>query len=247
MDDRVATGPPPTRRILGSLRRRANALYRRYGPAPRERQVVEGRLPLPDHLIGLDSKAGAALLADAEPSGDYPRLAAHFIPQRSPAFCGPATIAILLNSLGVGGDAPPLRNQTTIFTRRTEAVKRRREVIRGGMGLDVMVGYLHSHGLKAEAHFASAIDVDAFRAAVVPVLDDPSRLVAVNYHRAVLGQQGNGHISPLAAYHAPSDRFLILDVAPHRYPPVWVRATHLFDAMNTRAAAKTRGFVVVGA
>ena len=55
-------------------------------------------------------------------------------------------------------------------------------------------------------------------------------------------------ISPLAAYDAKVDRFLILDVARYKYPPVWVKTSDLFDAMNTTDAAndnKTRGYVLV--
>ena len=52
----------------------------------------------------------------------------------------------------------------------------------------------------------------------------------------------------MAAYDAKADRFLILDVARYKYPPVWVTATDLFDAMNTTDAAndnKTRGYVLI--
>jgi hypothetical protein len=52
----------------------------------------------------------------------------------------------------------------------------------------------------------------------------------------------------LAAYDAAADRFLILDVARYKYPPVWVKASELFDAMNTADAAndnRTRGHVLV--
>jgi Phytochelatin synthase len=52
----------------------------------------------------------------------------------------------------------------------------------------------------------------------------------------------------LAAYDTKSDRFLILDVARYKYPPVWVKASELFDAMNTADAdneEKTRGFVLI--
>ena len=55
----------------------------------------------------------------------------------------------------------------------------------------------------------------------------------VNYLRKALGQQSGGHISPLAAYDVEADRFLILEVARYKYPPVWVKASDLFDAMNT--------------
>jgi hypothetical protein len=65
-----------------------------------------------------------------------------------------------------------------------------------------------------------------------------------------LGQEIGGHISPLAAYDAKSDRFLVLDVARYKYPPVWVRTADLFGAMNTVDKdnnGKTRGFVLVSA
>ena len=68
--------------------------------------------------------------------------------------------------------------------------------------------------------------------------------------RKAIGEQIGGHISPLAAYDSKADRFLILDVARYKYPPVWVKAADIFDAMNTPDAQngdKTRGFVLVTA
>ena len=69
----------------------------------------------------------------------------------------------------------------------------------------------------------------------------------VNYQRAVLGQGETGHISPIAAYNAQADRFLVLDVAAYKYPPVWVTTQDLWNAMNTidPASGRSRGFVVV--
>ena len=63
-----------------------------------------------------------------------------------------------------------------------------------------------------------------------------------------MGQQTGGHISPLAAYDAEQDRFLILDVARYKYPPVWVTAEDLFNAMNTTDSDnenRTRGYVLI--
>ena len=65
-----------------------------------------------------------------------------------------------------------------------------------------------------------------------------------------MGQEKGGHISPLAAYDIESDRFLILDVARYKYPPVWVTTADLFAAMKTTDSDnenKTRGFVLVTA
>ena len=80
------------------------------------------------------------------------------------------------------------------------------------------------------------------------VLRIADHFVIINYLRMAIGQERGGHISPLAAYEAKTDRFLILDVARYKYPPVWVAASDLFDAMNTPDADnenKTRGYVLI--
>ena len=72
----------------------------------------------------------------------------------------------------------------------------------------------------------------------------------VSHLRKAIGQQIGGRNSPLAAHEAKADRFLILDVARYKYPPVWVKTTDMFAAMNTPDAVndnKTRGFVLVTA
>jgi hypothetical protein len=70
----------------------------------------------------------------------------------------------------------------------------------------------------------------------------------VNFDRTKAGQTGGGHFSPLAADHQESDRFLLLDVACYKYPPMWVKAEDVWNAMNTiDADAKAgRGFVIIG-
>lgn len=239
--------PSGLRRVRGFLRRRAHALGRALGRPPAEEALVHRRLPLPERLIALDSGEGAALLAATGAEAAYYRLLGHYIPQRNPRFCGPATIAIVLNALHAGAAAPPARrwDQDSVFTARTEKVKPRHEVVRGGMGLPILAGYFAAHGARAEAGFASDMELAAFRARVVPLLVDEATFVAVNYHRPTLGQEGTGHISPLAAYHEGSDRVLVLDVSRHRYPPVWVPAADLFAAMDTDVGAHSRGFVTI--
>jgi hypothetical protein len=71
--------------------------------------------------------------------------------------------------------------------------------------------------------------------------------VIVNYLRKTIGQERGGHISPIAAYNQRIDRFLILDVSRYKYPPVWVKAVDLWQAIKTidSDAGKTRGFVLV--
>ena len=56
----------------------------------------------------------------------------------------------------------------------------------------------------------------------------------INYHMEVLGQLKGlgGHISPLGAYDASSDRVLLMDVW-WETRPTWVRVNDLWSAMDT--------------
>ena len=80
-------------------------------------------------------------------------------------------------------------------------------------------------------------------------LAENKEYVIVNFARGVFGQDGNGHMSPLAAYDSKTDRFLILDVSRYKYPATWATAAQLWTAMNTDdlTSKKKRGFVLVSA
>ena len=116
------------------------------------------------------------------------------------------------------------------------------------MTLDQLGALLALHPVSVEVRHAAEGGLDAFRAAARDYLGTKDHFVVVNYLRRALGQERGGHISPLAAYDAATDRFLILDVARYKYPPVWVTAADLFGAMNTTDADngdRTRGYVLV--
>lgn len=212
-------------------------------------------LPLPPNLIGFDSAEGKALLIGAEQLDDFFPLSSHFVTQVNPAFCGPATIAMVMNALNVArqpSDATAgfgMFDQVNVFDEKTEAVKPQTAVLRGGMTLDQLGGMFAAHDLKADVHHAADSSVDEFRGLAIAALDDAgANYVVVNYLRSALGQKTGGHISPLAAYDADTDRFLVLDVSRYKYPPIWVTAVDLFGAMNTPDADnadKTRGFLIV--
>jgi hypothetical protein len=120
--------------------------------------------------------------------------------------------------------------------------------MRDGMTLDQIGRLLEVHSVKADVHHATDTSLDEFRQVAREYLDKKDHYVIVNYLRSAIGQERGGHISPLAAYDADTDRFLILDVSRFKYPPVWVGTAELFTAMNTtdpNNENKTRGFVMI--
>ncbi|SDK18047.1 phytochelatin synthase family protein [Aliiruegeria lutimaris] len=211
-------------------------------------------LPLPQSLIALNSAEGGRMLLSSEANADYFDLGIHFTNQVHPAFCGPATIAMVLNALEVERPKSDMTlglglfDQENVFTPETEAVKPRAVLERSGLTLDELAGMFGAHSVQAKVHHAEDSSLDAFRSAATASIEDDVSFVLVNYLRAGIGQERGGHISPLGAYDAETDRFLILDVSRYKYPPVWVEAATLFDAMNTPDSDndnRSRGYLLV--
>jgi hypothetical protein len=213
-------------------------------------------LALPDNLTGFSTHNGEVYFAESDAREAYFPLADNFLTQKTQSYCGVATIVMVLNALGVPAPAVPeyepyrTFTQDNVLDQRTDAVLPRETLARQGMTLDQIGGILVTKPVKAEVHHASDSSVEEFRKLASAYLGEPGHFVIVNYLRMALGEQIGGHISPLAAYDAKADRFLILDVARYKYPPVWVKTADIFDAMNTPDAVnenKTRGFVLVTA
>jgi hypothetical protein len=212
-------------------------------------------LPLPDNLVGLNSDAGARMLIEAPARQSYWDLSIQFVTQKTQSYCGVASIVMVLNALGVPAPSTPayepyhVYTQDNLLNERTEAVLPEAVIARQGMTLDQLGGLIRVFGVRAEVHHAVDTTLEQFRAVAEQALAAKDQYVIVNYLRRAVGQERGGHISPVAAYDAATDRFLILDVARYKYPPVWVTAADLFAAMNTPDADndnRTRGFVVIG-
>lgn len=205
-------------------------------------------------LVDFRSDHGERLLVEADARQAYFPLASHFVTQENRSFCGVASMTMVLNALQVKApevpDLTPYRTftQSNVLDEATEEVLPRARIRKHGMSLDQLAALLATKSVDVSVHHAGQTTLDEFRDQAQDHLARPDRYVIVNYLRNSLGQEGGGHHSPLGAYHRESDRFLILDVARYRYPPVWVKADDLFDAMTTQDAdahEKTRGYLLV--
>ena len=212
-------------------------------------------LALPPALIRLDSDAGAQLLIDSQARRAFWPLSVHFVTQKNQAYCGVASIVMVLNALAVR--APPAAGyepfatftQDNVLNEGTDAILPRPTLVMQGMTLTQLGRILETWGVGTVVRHADDEGLEAFRNAASRQLATPGGHVIVNYLRRAIGQESGGHISPLAAYDARSDRFLILDVSRYKYPPVWVTTADLYAAMNTVDRdndGRRRGYVLVG-
>lgn len=211
-------------------------------------------LPLPDNLISSTSPQGEALLIDADAREAYFTLASNYLTQKTQSFCGVASMVMVFNALQLPApevpEYAPYRTftQDNIFNDQTEAILPQATILKQGITLDQIGQLLAVQPVDVTVRHASDSNLDTFRSEVSSYLAQPGHFVLANYFRNALGQQKGGHFSPLAAYDKDSDRFLILDVARYKYPPVWVKAEELFAAMNTKDSDnedKSRGYVLI--
>jgi hypothetical protein len=209
----------------------------------------------PGSLIPLADPAGQSLLMGARARSDHGPLAQWFETQANLAYCGVASTVMVLNSLSVPAPAVPgygayrFWTQSNAFAIPGSAGYVRPEVVaREGMTLAQLHGWLAGQPeLVVERFHGDQLSLGQWRALLRRSLQEPRDRLLVNYLRSTLGQQGGGHISPLAAYDARSDRVLILDVARYRYPAVWVSATDLWESLRTvdNSSGRSRGLLLI--
>jgi hypothetical protein len=184
-------------------------------------------LPLPENLTDLRTPQGEHFLLEAKSHQAYFPISAAFETQKNQAYCGMASMVMALNAIQAPAPTSPeyqpyhTFTQDNLFDDRTEAILPRATLSRQGMTLDQLGGVLGLHPVKMEVHHATEHGLNDFRKSAAGFLATRNHFVIVNYPRKSMGQQLGGHISPLAAYDEKADRFLILDVARYKYPPVW--------------------------
>ena len=198
---------------------------------------------LPANLISLESKLGQELLAESNFRDDFPILQKNFVSQSRRAFCGVASSVIVVNSLH---DSRLSVTQATLFNQAASQVIHPLKVTFGGMTLAQLNDILQANQLTTKKIYADEFNIKQFRSLIRENLKNSNDFIVVNYQRKALGQAGGGHISPIAAYHQASDRFLIMDVAAYRYPPVWVKSEQLWMGMNAvdSVSNRSRGFII---
>lgn len=211
-------------------------------------------LTLASNLISLDSSEGNKLLAASQAKNDFPALNTQFISQSNQAYCGVASMVMVLNSLKITLTGSSQNNLSQALTQdnffnneNTKKIVTPEIVSSQGMTLDELAKLLESYKVKVMLYHTSDTTLEEFRKLAEENLKQPNNFIIVNYLRKEIGQDTGGHISPLAAYNQSTDQFLIMDVSRYKYPPVWVKTADLWKAMNTvdTASRKMRGFVFV--
>ncbi|KAF3436123.1 hypothetical protein FNV43_RR23215 [Rhamnella rubrinervis] len=211
-------------------------LYRRVLPSP--------------PAIEFASSEGKQLFLEAIHYGtmeNFYRLISYFQTQSEPAYCGLASLSMVLNALAID----PRRKWKGPWRwfdecmldccEPLETVKAR------GISFGKVVSLAHCAGANVEAFRTNHTSIDDFRKYVVRCSTSDDCHLISSYNRATFKQTGTGHFSPIGGYHAGKDMALILDVARFKYPPHWVPLKLLWEAMEDvdETTGLRRGFMLI--
>ncbi|HTJ19130.1 MAG TPA: phytochelatin synthase family protein [Steroidobacteraceae bacterium] len=206
---------------------------------------------LPADLPALDSAVGRELFGKALVEGTmqgYFRLAQQFHTQSDPAFCGLGSLVCALNALQID----PRRKWKGVWRWFSEELldccKSLDEIRQLGLTLDEVACLAACSAASVSVHRPPLADISTFREhlrAATTIEQGP--VLIVNYSRKSVGQSGDGHFSPIAALHVPTDRVLVLDTARFKYPPHWIPVELLYSAMTKEdpATGQARGWLLL--
>ena len=149
---------------------------------------------LPDSIIAFSSLESRTLLAQSITDGTaaiYFPLAQQYLTQSEPAYCGIATLCMILNAASID----PLQTWKGVwrwFDQEMLNCCRSLESIQlQGVTMAELVCLARCNGLDAISH--SSRSLEEFRRDVIRVCRSEDEYMAVSYGRQALGQTGTGH------------------------------------------------------
>ena len=207
------------------------------------------RRPLPADATEFSSAAGRQLFSEALAAGGldgYFRLAEQFHTQAEPEFCGLGSLVVALNALGIDPGRLWKGPWRWFSEELLDCCVPLEQVRRRGLDLDEVACLARCNGASVDLFRAESSDGAAWRASLATAARGEGVVIA-SYDRAGLDQTGSGHFSPIGGYHAAKDLVLVLDVARFKYPPHWITAERLWQAMHPidPTTGKSRGWIAL--
>ncbi|CAN6462082.1 unnamed protein product [Victoria cruziana] len=211
-------------------------LYRRILPSP--------------PAIEFASSEGKQLFSEALVNGTmegFFKLVSYFQTQSEPAYCGLASLAVVLNALGIDPGRKWKGPWRWFDESMFDCCEPLHKVKAEGVTFGKVTCLARCAGAKVEAFRTDQTSIDDFRKHVLNCASSEECHLITSYHRGVFLQTGTGHFSPVGGYHPGKDMALILDVARFKYPPHWIPLPLLWEAMDTidEATGHHRGFMLV--
>eukprot|EP00741_Cyanophora_paradoxa_P010677 tig00020538_g10319.t1 len=178
--------------------------------------------------------------------GYFP-LAENFNTQAEPAYCALGTLVMVLNALNIDPQRVWKGSWRWWSEEMFDCCKPLTRVQKDGINFSEFACLARCNGVHARETPASKGTLHEFREHIKFATSREDVHLVVSFSRKSLGQTGDGHFSPIGAYHAGSDMVLIMDVARFKYPPYWCSVEQMWEAMQPldSTTGRSRGYYLI--
>ncbi|KAL9538416.1 hypothetical protein MBANPS3_010951 [Mucor bainieri] len=204
---------------------------------------------LPTTLVRFASPGGKKLfreaMDDGHAEGFFP-LTGNFTTQSEPAYCGPSSLAMVLNALEVDPKRRWKGNWRWFSDEFLQCCSSKEDMKKNGITFDNFACLAKSH-CDVQVNRAFDFTFEQFKKDVEMITSTSDKFMVISFSRKVLGQTGDGHFSPIGAYNAEEGKVLILDTARYKYPSYWCPIETLYESMKPadKETGLPRGYFVL--
>ncbi|KAI8991776.1 Phytochelatin synthase-domain-containing protein [Mycotypha africana] len=204
---------------------------------------------LPSTLVRFASPEGKKLFREAMDEGHaegfFP-LTGNFTTQSEPAYCGPSSLAMVLNALEVDPKRRWKGNWRWFSDEFLQCCSSKEEMKQKGITFDNFACLAKCHA-DVQVKRAFEFTFEEFKKDVEMVTSTSDKFMVLSFSRKTLQQTGDGHFSPIGAYNAEAEKVLVLDTARYKYPSYWCSIETLFESMKPVDAetGRPRGYFIL--
>lgn len=210
------------------------------------------RRALPATCISFSSPEGKSIFREALSSGHmecYFKLASQLRTQDDPAFCGLATLVMVLNSLEVDPKRVWKGPWRWYHEEMLDCCSSLDNIRSEGITFDQFSCLATCNGLSIleERRVDGSADKGHFRQLITDVTSRDDRVLVAAYSRKTVQQTGDGHYASIGGYHPAKDLVLLFDTARFKYPPHWLPVDLLWESMHAldNETKKPRGYFLL--
>ncbi|KAF9335775.1 hypothetical protein BG006_010665 [Podila minutissima] len=191
------------------------------------------RRKLPEHLVSFTSPKGKQLFRKMLELGygeGYFSLVGNFTTQSEPAFCGPSSLAMVLNSLEVDPQRQWKGAWRWYSDELLECCAPADQVKAKGITFNQFACLSKCH-CDVQVRRANQVSLEQFKKDLEMVCSRDDIHMVVSFSRKALGQTGDGHFSPIGGYVPSEGMVLVLDTARFKYPSYFVSVKELWKSL----------------
>ncbi|KAG0300220.1 hypothetical protein BGZ98_009361 [Dissophora globulifera] len=191
------------------------------------------RRKLPEHLVSFTSPEGKQLFREMLEEGygeGYFNLVGNFTTQSEPAYCGPSSLAMVLNSLEVDPQRQWKGAWRWYSDELLECCAPSEQVKAKGITFSQFACLSKCH-CDVQVRRANQVSLENFKQDLEMVCSRDDIHMVVSFSRKSLGQTGDGHFSPIGGYVPKAGMVLVLDTARFKYPSYFVSVERLYESL----------------